>query len=254
MSSARGDLSSATTLKLAKSGQASGARGVSDLASAGAGGRHKHNALRDFKNALGLPSGSPNFVWLEIPTKRARKVPHPFLMPHDWFTSLFTKPDRWAAAVVNSGDQCKSFWEAMKLTKFVRNHPKLHAGAWESTVPLGIHADAGAFSNQDSLYVISFNSLLGMGPTISKRFVFTFIRKSEMAADTLDYVMWIMSWSFNTLLEGKSPATDYMNRELLHGGEWLAGGWRGCLAQVRGDWGSLLFPSMEQRSQAFVGT
>ena len=209
---------------------------MKDLASAGAGGKHANNALRDFKNALGLPSGSPNFVWLEIPMKGGRKVPHPFLMPHDWFSSLFSTPDRWATTVVSSGAQSSSFWENMKDTKFVRNHPKLHADAWESMVPLGIHADAGAFTKQDSLYVISFNSLLGVGKTVTKRFVFTVIRKADMAADTLDYVFWIMSWSFNTLLEGKTPATDYMQRELLHGGKWLAGGWKGCLAQVRGDW------------------
>jgi hypothetical protein len=210
---------------------------VSGLAAAGTNGQHSGNIMRDVKTYLGLPNGAPEFVWLEIPMKAGRKIPHPFLMPHAWFNSLYGQTERWSKAMVSSGQQCKSFWEGMRSTAFVKNHPRLmHADAWDSMVPLGIHADAGAFSNEDSLYVISFNSLLGMGPTISKRFLFTVVRKSEMAADTLDYILWIMSWSFNVLLDGESPATDYMGRELLRGGRLLAGGWKGCLAQVRGDW------------------
>ena len=57
-----------------------------------------------------------------------------------------------------------------------------------------------------------------------------------MVAGTLDSIAKIMSWSFNALLAGESPSSDWENKPLAGGGIQLADGWRGALCQLRGDW------------------
>ena len=231
----KGEFSSKTAQRLAHSAHQSGAQGVDAFASAGTNGKYKNNIMRDLKQALDFPDGAPDVTWLEIPMKQARKVAHPFLMPHQFFKSYFAwAPDRWEKHMGGTASACLSFWESMRNAPFVQKHPRLHD--LRNTIPLGVHADAGAFSKQDSLYAISFNSLLGQGTTKDKRFIFTVLRKSEMSADTLDYVLRIMAWSFNVLLDGVTPYADDMGRPLLGGGQLLAQGWKGALCQVRGDW------------------
>ena len=113
--------------------------------------------------------------------------------------------DDFVSTICGPRGACTQFWEAMRTTEFVTRHPEPPEGRWGRIVPLGMHADAGEFSHQDSLYTISWNSIMGEGSTIRKRFLFTVLRKSEMAANALDSALRIMSWSFNVLLRGKTP-------------------------------------------------
>ena len=114
--------------------------------------------------------------------------------------------------------------------------PNLPKRSWGRIIPLGMHGDAAAFSHQDSLYVFSWNSLLGIGTTAQKRFVFTVVQKSDMVAGTLDRIFEIFAWSVNAMLAGQTPGVDACGRPVRGGGVALADGWRGALCQVRGDW------------------
>ena len=107
---------------------------------------------------------------------------------------------------------------------------------WDKTVPLGMHCDAGSFSHQNSLYVLSWNSLLGLGSTLNNRFPFTVFAKSDMTDETLQAALHIFGWSMNVLLEGLFPSSDW--RDISRRGPVgpLADGWRACLVQCRGDW------------------
>ena len=51
-----------------------------------------------------------------------------------------------------------------------------------------MHGDGASFSHHDSLYTFSWNSLLGVGTTTQKRFVFTAVKKSDMVVGTLDAI------------------------------------------------------------------
>eukprot|EP00959_Pyramimonas_sp_CCMP1952_P309604 6479338-Pyramimonas_sp.AAC.1 len=106
----------------------------------------------------------------------------------------------------------------MSTSAFVRHHPNLSKRLWGSIIPLGVHADAGAFNKHDSVYAVSFNSLLGTGKTTAKRFLFTALRKSTMRADSLDAVLRILSWSLNVLLSGTTPSEDWAGRQLRGSG------------------------------------
>ena len=78
------------------------------------------------------------------------------------------------------------FWAAMSDSDFVKCHDFLPSDAdgRKRVVPLGFHGDAGAFSKQDSLFTFTWNSLAGEGVSMSKRFVFTVIKKTELAPET----------------------------------------------------------------------
>ena len=80
----KGKISSKDVLEIAAAADAQGAVGALQLGSV----KHARNAQRALVAALGMPSGAPDFTWLEIPTQRGPTAAHPFLLPHLWFEAL----------------------------------------------------------------------------------------------------------------------------------------------------------------------
>ena len=229
---ARGKVASAKVLEYISGAIAQGAEGMSNLQNVG-----DHNAYRTLLSAFGMPTGAPEITWLDIPTVRSARTPHPFIMPHNFVASYFqTRQSDFASTLSGPEGACAQFWHCVKDLAFVREHPKLGDMDLSKVIPLGIHGDAGAFSKVDSIYVISWNSLVGRGTTAAKRFVFTVLRKTDMVEGTLDRVFRIMAWSFNAMLDGLMPARTIDGVRLHNGGGVLAGGWSGAACQVRGDW------------------
>ena len=172
-----------------------------------------------------------------VASERGSETPHPVIWPHRFFQTLSKfQPDIWKTRVTGSRGAAQQFWESMRDSEFVKQHPFLPPASWGSIIPLGFHGDGGAFNKQDSLYTLAWNSLLAEGATIQTKFLFTVVKKSDMVADTLDAIMLAFSWSCNVLLSGETPHADWQNHPMDGGGAELACGVRGCLAQVRGDW------------------
>lgn len=211
---------------------------MDDLAKVGTHGKHPQNLFRDLKRAFGLPRGAPeSFDWYELPMKSGRKVAHPFLLPHQLFASHFAnRIETWRTLIAGPEHACREFWNGMRDSEFVLKHPQLPMEEWDHIIPLGFHADAGAYSEQDSVFCVSWNSLMGTGSTMEKRFLATILRKSEMSADTLEAALKILTWSFNIVLTGQTPFQDYLGNNIAGGGKWLAKPWKGALTQIRGDW------------------
>ena len=158
-------------------------------------------------------------------------------MPHKFFQQLFLhRRDIWRERIVGGDGALESFWNGMSQSEFVQRHPYLPKSSWCDTVPLGFHGDGGAFNAQDSLYSLSWNALTATGATMQTRFLFTSIRKSDMCEGSMDRVLHIFAWSMNVLLSGQTPHRDWDNRRLDGGGVDLAGGFCGCLTQIRGGW------------------
>ena len=124
----------------------------------------------------------------------------------------------------------------MRHSERVMQHPNLPRRSWARTIPLGMHGDGGMFSQEDSLYTFTWNSLLGSGTTIRKRFLFTVMKKSDMVPASIPRILHIFAWSMNQLLSGVFPTEDCDRNPLPGGGGSLADGYRGALCQVRGDW------------------
>ena len=204
---AKGKLSAKDIQEHALTAMQSGARGVEQMAKMGNWGDNPRNMARALVHALGMPAGSPQFDWFEIPLKSGPKSPHPFLLPHEFFKSLYaTDRKHFIRAIRGPQGAALQFWQQLRDTPFLMKHPDLSERYWSSTIPLGIHGDGGSFSKPDQLYVITWNSLLGDGPTLLQRFLLTVVRDSQMVDDTLDAVFEILSWSMNVLLQGESPS------------------------------------------------
>ena len=234
---AKGEISSAKVQEYAWGAVQQGARAMADAAAIGNYGANPQNAFRALTVVFGTPQGAPAVQWIDIPTKHGKRTPHPFLLPHEFFSSFFSeRPTQFSDAMAGPAGACAEFWKGIKHTDFVKRHPQLPRAAWGRTIPLGMHGDGASFSHHDSLYTFSWNSLLGVGTTTQKRFVFTVVKKSDMVVGTLDAIFKVFAWSVNALLSGDTPSQDADGRRLDGGGRPLADGWRGALCQIRGDW------------------
>ena len=224
---AAGHLNTKQVQEVALRATQQGAIGVERLGSMGSDGRYANNLFRAVKSILGMPKGAPDFFWAEIPTRSGLKTPHPFLLPHQFFASFYKEcRPHWSQTVCGPSGAAAEFWQAISGLDFVKKHPALPLHERHRTIPLGFHGDGGAFSKQDNLYVLSWNSLLGTGSTIQKRFVCTVVRKYDMTTATLEAILEILSWSFNVLLSGRRPTLDYLGRPTGDADELLADGYR----------------------------
>ena len=233
---AHGKITSSQLQHYAAGAQAQGADGMNNLATAGSSGRNLHRSLmQEFSNA----PGAPDVVWGEIPTLTSPRTSHPFLLPHEFLQSMFLNNKRAWDRLGATSDGALEFWKHIRLSSFVRLHPKLQQRSWSQTIPIGMHGDGGAFSKNDALYIFSWNSLLAVGSTETKRIMFTVVRKSELVngvGGTFDAIWKIFAWSLNAMLDGMTPSVDWLDRPIPGGNEVLAGGWKATLCQCRGDW------------------
>jgi hypothetical protein len=234
---AKGRLTSAEVQSLAKSAHDSGAVERERLSRIRTSGSNAQNLFRDLKALFGYPAGAAPVQWIELPTVRGRKDPHPVLMPHKFLQELYKhRPDVLFSRITGGRGAAENFWTGLQHSEFVANHPLLPRAQWSRIVPIGFHGDGGPCSKQDSLFSLSWNSLSISAPTMQSRFLFTTVRKNDMVADAMDHLLKVFAWSMNVMLSGQTPHTDWSGNPLLGGGQDLAGGLRGALCQVRGDW------------------
>lgn len=162
-------------------------------------------------------------------------------MPHTFFAKLYEERrdlfDRWIRGPLGATD---TFWKVLHNSPITRDHDGLKKPEYlPKTVPLGLHGDGGSFSHQDSLFVLSWNGLLGHmgGETgLGKRWLYTVIRKKDLIPATWHELWRVFAWSMNCLLTGITPSIDWDLKEMHGGRRYIAEGWRGALIQVRGDW------------------
>lgn len=228
----QGKLSSKVVLEMASAAEKQGAEGATSLGVV----KHPRNAQRALMAALGLPKGAPSFTWAEVPTTAGPKSAHPFLLPHSWFEALFQQEGMWESRVAGSAGDAREFWNSMNNSVVVQEHPTMTPDMWHKCIPFGIHGDGGKFSHQDNLLIFGVNSLLGKGTTTMTRLLVTSIRKTELVAGSLDAILGIIAWSFNTMLTGLSPSLDWNGKGIPGRPSYLAGGHKGVLMSCRGDW------------------
>ena len=234
---ARGKMSSAQVQRIAQSALEQGADDLDAIGAAGSRGEQRGNVFRALKTLFGTPEGAPEIRWIEIPTAAGPSTPHPFLLPHEFFSAMYEgRPKEWETMITGAADACLRYWESVSESDFVRRHPTLPRSEWGKIVPIGLHGDGGRFSNQDSLMTIAWNSLLGEGTTLQKRFLFTVIRKTDMNTETMNAIMRVFAWSVNSLLGGRTPSRDCGGRKIRGKQVAIAGGWKAAFCQVRGDW------------------
>ena len=230
---ASGELSATKIESIFRDAAAQGAQSTPKLSSPA----YPQNLQRSLMAAFGTPAGAPDIEFRMIPTTLG-VIAHPFLFPHRFFASLYASQSAfWTKSVSGPIGAATRFWQRMESSRFVKDHPHLAGVDWATLLPLGMHGDSGKFSHYDSLFVVTFNSCLGEGPTKSTRFLMTAIKKSLIVPGTIDAIARVLGWSFNVLLTGLEPMIDELGNPLPPSdARYLAGGFKGVLVKVRGDW------------------
>jgi hypothetical protein len=231
----KGQLKSGAVQRLAMKAHMQGTPDIEGLGAIGNFGENPQNLFRAMRTLLGWPTETAPISWIELPTKRGRNTPWPALFPHHLLQHL--GEEQFMRRLVGNRNAPKTFWENMRESAYVRDHPNLPEALWRKVIPVGIHGDGGSFTKQDSVMVLSWNSLCsGYGPTLDTRLVFTVIRKADCVADTIDKLLEALAWSFNTALRGETPSENWVHTPLSGGGQPLRDGYRLAACQVRGDW------------------
>ena len=213
-------------------------------------GKHGQNCQRDLMKAFGQPTGAPALYRARLPVKGKKGQQefsdHPFVLPHELFAKIFQeRRGFFNEHVLSDGEKRRRCWDALERHPFVQENE-----AWSEAkaaglelVPLGLHCDAGAFNKNESLYALTWNSLVGQGTTKQKRYIITVLKKSSLLADgsTLAAMWRVVAWSLNALASGRHPSKDHDDADLDEdraaiGGNWLAEGVAGITLQMRGDW------------------
>jgi hypothetical protein len=236
---ALGVISSQKVQEYAMGASTQGAVGMHGVASAGSFGKHSGNVFNSLVAAFGMPIGAPEFFWVEIPVQgESRPQPHPFILPHRLFATLFQHRNQIWESEIRGPNELLDFWRHNE--EIIRLHGHLDRKHLRKTIPIGLHGDAGAFTKNESILTISWNSLTGKAKacTLAKRFVFTTIKASSCKPDgsTLDAIWKIFAWSVDVLLSGMSPSTDFRGRPVFDDVKPLAEGYRAAFCQCRGDW------------------
>ena len=236
---AKGTLSAADVQSIARDSVRQGTPGMEALARAGSEGMHPSNMQRDLLRFFGSPAGAPPLTYIPLSTTRGR-VLHPVMLPHQLFSTLFEeRRPFWEESVRGPLGRAREFWHHIRNSEIFQMHDALGPDAnLDLSIPLGMHADGGSFSHQDSLFVISWNSLVSgsIGQGFARRLLFTLIRKSDLCESTFEDIWRVFSWSLNHLCTGISPSKDWRDMCIDGGERWLAEGYRGLLVQIRGDW------------------
>ena len=221
---AKGKLTSVQLQRLAQTALEQGMPNAEPLARAGSHGKYKGNLHRDLVSLFGMPEEAAPIRWYEIPTKKGPKTPHPFLLPSEFLRNLYmhSRSNHWQTILGGADGAAERHWLSWAHTDFVRKHPRITESRFPFIIPIGMHGDGGAFSNQETINVFSWNSLLGCGDTSQTRFLFTLVKKSDIIDATMQAVLKIFADEMNAL----SAAHESQ----------LFGSYSAVLAQVRGDW------------------
>eukprot|EP00959_Pyramimonas_sp_CCMP1952_P119536 2499567-Pyramimonas_sp.AAC.1 len=109
-----------------------GAAGLENLEKMGAHGKHSQNLFRGLLHAFGLPSGAPEFTWIELGTKLGPKTPHPVLLPHQFFSAYFNhRRAGFKKYLTGPKGSRAQYWRSIADSAFVRSHPVLEEKLWD---------------------------------------------------------------------------------------------------------------------------
>jgi hypothetical protein len=117
-----------------------------------------------------------------------------------------------------AGGTLDQFWEQFaEDDEIVAHHPYVNRLAPHMTLPIGIHSDGVPLtkSSKEGLWALSWNSLVGLGPSLDTRMLITAIPTSFMLSRRMHGrlstdPMWdALRWSFDALGSGKFPERDH---------------------------------------------
>ena len=120
----------------------------------------------------------------------------------------------WESSVRGHVEAAERYWDELQESDALRDHLELLTEDNGWLIPCGLHGGAGQFSHNDSLIVISLNSLIGSGVTKNHRHSVTVCKKFGMCPGTLDSLFRVIGWSCNVLQTGIELVVDWECKDL----------------------------------------
>ena len=227
---------------------------VRRIAGIGAHGSIPGNMHRDLTNQLAtqkLPD--PYAITLRCATGTTgifNPLKFTMLLPHELFATMFKSYNEFFRRCVCSGsDELVKFWNDMAGHPALNDNVVLDIDDYKNkVVPLGLHGDGVPVKGigkswSESMSCYSFNSIVAPGGnTLETNFVifmvFEHLISRKGACRTMNRFWKVMKWSFTALFNGKWPTEDPDGNAILsaQAGTDLAGGLRGMIFTVKGDW------------------
>jgi hypothetical protein len=268
-----GCYSAQETQKLAQLARKAGAAGgyLAELAALGCHGDHPQNCSTELMDLIRKVLGRaiiPIYVSL-VPmfvAKAESGKPEPeltaagLILPHIWVWFLYTY---YRAEFFTRFLSCTEGQAAGKLTSFWSSfHPDdprrlpcfEEANFAATTIPIGVHGDAVPCTKKDSLDILSFFGMMGVGSTTQICF-FMYALFQKCRVDTAvmgEFINWdggssseavwsVLIWSFLALETGLHPAKDHRGEDFTTepwislAGKSLANGLKAVLVNFRAD-------------------
>ena len=105
-------------------------------------------------------------TWFRISTAQGNCL-IPVLLPHLFFKTLHGEKQKlFMFSIMGGYENLEFFWASETWRILLEDHPVLRdrdRRDLANTVPIGVHGDGAEFSHQDSIYVVSWNSPIGLG-------------------------------------------------------------------------------------------
>jgi hypothetical protein len=158
---------------------------VNSIASLGGHGDSLQNSHRDF-----LRYTSKLGVFLEpytVNVEHRRQTDHgsvlrahPVVLPHELFAAAWSSGDAtFAKTCLGDAGQAglREFWTRQRHTEWVRQHPGFtdFHNEYDTSIPIGVHADKGSHTNRDNVLNISWGSCMSTAATSYSKQLFTVV-------------------------------------------------------------------------------
>ena len=194
----------------------------------GTKGRHSNTCRRDLYSLLCRPLLELTTIMMPFKSSDAADgwqfFPQSFVLPHITFSCLFHKyPEYFFSQMLPSIEYLKSFWAAVDGHPQLIGNPVLALLDYASTViPCWIHGDGVVCTGLGKSWArmadaYSFGSILSKGGSMDRSFLgwmgyrYAFVC-SDGPAHTMNAFWRLWRWSWDALMNGMFPASDYNNK------------------------------------------
>ena len=174
---------------------------------------------------------------------------HSALLPHEVFGNLYNHaPELFKDLITGGPANLLRWWsDAARIGgSWYTNHPVIAAEPEPlRRVPFGLHGDDAGMHGQDQVLVLTWGSVALQKSTLDSRIVFTMIKCSSLGPGTMHNILNVLRWSLDALADGRYPDADHNGvpftaasdkHRFMLAGRTIANGYRGCWAELRGDW------------------
>ena len=203
---------------------------------------HSKNLGRSLLAKMSKVANLPEPLEVHIPMKGAiDTVPsNSILLPHEMFSALYEISEAWTRSIFFES-KLKLFWKGFQGHPALTNHPILKVPSYQNKViPVALHGDEVPVLGVGKIWcksVLSFSwfSLMacaaGTGFLDAHLYIWGIFEKYVLP--TKDVFWLITRWSFEAMLKGKWPSTDWRgepyapgSKEAQRAGTYLANGYK----------------------------